>query len=1170
MISCRFLSIISIGFERYASTVVKHPIKFAVAYYALFTLLTTIGVYYGMATISRNPHEGFETRGTVMAEERLAIIHLANIVLSPQKLITTVPLEDYTESTLNFTINYDDYGKEELLSIEDITSGCDQYFAFGKFYPTNAIDLLSKAIFEVKSVDAAFSLDVMKQLCQLDILVDDVVHETGISSFRTSLPFSFNLPLYALCVNSSHTKKCNDLNEHDLKIFKSEVLKCAVNPDSSLCKTTIGQQLRYFILQSQSDEHTSPLYIGVILRIQLNSGDSENSRRFYNALYEKLRTFYGQRNGLVQLQGLNTNSKESTFLDMITFDCYLASGAVLAVILSILLFSRSLLFPILVTSGIVLSIGVAFFIYVIVFQIHFFPFINLLAIVVGIVIGVDDALLLSYQFKLAKQHERYSSNIDLFDGIDSQKNAMRTALVHAAISMFVTSATTVIAFFTNFMSNIVVLKCFGLFAGLTIATNYLFAISGMPAVILLVNKNKLNSRLSSKWIRSLSSAVNTIHSFQVYTLPKIVYRTRALILMLFGIAGGICIYTIVVYPGIRLPDKNPMQLLRSSHVYEWFDEHELDYFDFSHYRTRQMNFYVIWGLQTTRDGSKFNPRDIGKMQLDTNFNITNLEELRKFERLLRSIRSSVVVAASERDGADLWITEFLQFVEKQSDRKSRFQFDFQSSIREFARKVPVFAFPDDFSMTLKDYPLFDKNTEKFIGYGMIIPSVHRLLFVYSRILPFLTDIQNLRYTITNISTEEKFSSPIITPTEYLNRMSDLLGILLHSTMLSVLISVVVSLIVILATTRHLILSSCAILTIGFAINAIISVVLWMGWYINVIEATIILITIGLSFDYTLHLTVAFKMSPIYLSILERMVRANEEVHVPIFMAAATNVISGVVLLWSQTQPFFEIGVFLFVCGLMSYLVAVLLCPSLIFSFDLKAMLSSNRPMMRRLEPNIRFDELKVPVAPLIPPISNQEPMISNIPTAQYVKPSSFHYGTPTPVMQNVVSTVNLGCQLDLKKIALHTRNAEYNPKRFNAVIVRIREPRTTALIFTSGKMVCTGAKSEQASKIAARKFARIIQKIGYHVKFDQFVVQNMVGSVDVKFSIQLECLAITHAQFSTYEPELFPGLIYRMVKPRAVLLIFFSGKVVITGTRSREEVSSAFEQIYPILRGFKK
>lgn len=175
-----------------------------------------------------------------------------------------------------------------------------------------------------------------------------------------------------------------------------------------------------------------------------------------------------------------------------------------------------------------------------------------------------------------------------------------------------------------------------------------------------------------------------------------------------------------------------------------------------------------------------------------------------------------------------------------------------------------------------------------------------------------------------------------------------------------------------------------------------------------------------------------------------------------------------------------------------------------------------------------------------------------------------------PQLQNIVSTVNLGCKLDLKKIALHARNAEYNPKRFAAVIMRIREPRTTALIFSSGKMVCTGAKSEDDSKLASRKYARIVQKLGFAAKFTEFKIQNMVGSCDVKFPIRLEGLVLTHSQFSSYEPELFPGLIYRMVKPRIVLLIFVSGKVVLTGAKVRTEIYEAFENIYPILKSFKK
>ncbi|KAI5191172.1 transcription initiation factor TFIID TATA-box-binding protein [Nematocida sp. AWRm77] len=175
-----------------------------------------------------------------------------------------------------------------------------------------------------------------------------------------------------------------------------------------------------------------------------------------------------------------------------------------------------------------------------------------------------------------------------------------------------------------------------------------------------------------------------------------------------------------------------------------------------------------------------------------------------------------------------------------------------------------------------------------------------------------------------------------------------------------------------------------------------------------------------------------------------------------------------------------------------------------------------------------------------------------------------------PTIQNIVATVNLCCRLDLKAIALGARNAEYNPKRFAAVIIRIRKPRTTALIFASGKMVVTGAKSEEDSKMAAKKYSIIIRRLGYPVRFTEFKIQNIVSSCDTRFSIRLEGLVFGHSNYSSYEPELFPGLIYRMVKPKIVLLVFVSGKVVLTGAKHREEIYQAFENIYPVLKQYRK
>ncbi|KAH0729061.1 TATA-box-binding protein-like [Solanum tuberosum] len=183
-----------------------------------------------------------------------------------------------------------------------------------------------------------------------------------------------------------------------------------------------------------------------------------------------------------------------------------------------------------------------------------------------------------------------------------------------------------------------------------------------------------------------------------------------------------------------------------------------------------------------------------------------------------------------------------------------------------------------------------------------------------------------------------------------------------------------------------------------------------------------------------------------------------------------------------------------------------------------------------------------------------------------------HSSAIIPTLQNIAATLSLNCgKLDLKAIALKARNAEYNPKRLPAVIMRIREPKTTALIFATGKIVCTGAKSEHDSKLAARKYARIVQKLGYPgVKFKDFKIQNIVASCDVRFPIRLEGLAIAHSGFSSYEPEIFPGLVYRMKKPKIVLLVFASGKIVITGAKVRDDTYAAFDNIYPVLTQFRK
>ena len=174
-------------------------------------------------------------------------------------------------------------------------------------------------------------------------------------------------------------------------------------------------------------------------------------------------------------------------------------------------------------------------------------------------------------------------------------------------------------------------------------------------------------------------------------------------------------------------------------------------------------------------------------------------------------------------------------------------------------------------------------------------------------------------------------------------------------------------------------------------------------------------------------------------------------------------------------------------------------------------------------------------------------------------------------LQNMSSTADLGVRLDLKQIALRCRNTEFNPRRFAAVIMRLREPRATALVFASGKLVITGTKSTHNSSLATKKIAYILERVGFQpAGFINFKVQNIVGTVDAGFPIRLEGVAFAHPTFSSYEPELFPGLIYRLVQPRVCLLIFVSGKVVITGAKTEEQMVEGLKKVYPVLLEFRK
>ena len=172
---------------------------------------------------------------------------------------------------------------------------------------------------------------------------------------------------------------------------------------------------------------------------------------------------------------------------------------------------------------------------------------------------------------------------------------------------------------------------------------------------------------------------------------------------------------------------------------------------------------------------------------------------------------------------------------------------------------------------------------------------------------------------------------------------------------------------------------------------------------------------------------------------------------------------------------------------------------------------------------------------------------------------------PTIEVVNVVASATINQKLDLVEITKKFPDIEYNPDQFPGAVFRLRNPKTATLLFSSGKMVCTGAKSEEIAVKAVNTVVQKLRKGKIKIKNEaSVVVQNIVSSINLGGKVHLEQAARTLPR-SMYEPEQFPGMIHRMLDPKTVILVFASGKLVCVGARKENEIHRSVNQIHSLL-----
>ncbi|MDP1729367.1 MAG: TATA-box-binding protein [archaeon] len=173
-------------------------------------------------------------------------------------------------------------------------------------------------------------------------------------------------------------------------------------------------------------------------------------------------------------------------------------------------------------------------------------------------------------------------------------------------------------------------------------------------------------------------------------------------------------------------------------------------------------------------------------------------------------------------------------------------------------------------------------------------------------------------------------------------------------------------------------------------------------------------------------------------------------------------------------------------------------------------------------------------------------------------------------IQNIVATTSLGKDVPLTKLAKTLSNTEYNPEQFPGLVLRVKKPKSAVLVFSSGNLVCTGTKSIAQVKEVIQEVIKQLRKIGVRVTIvPKITVQNIVASGSINVNLNLNLLAL-ELENTEYEPEQFPGLVYKLIEPNATFLLFSNGKLVCTGTKNRLQLEDSMKQLNKKIKEVQK
>ncbi|XP_076320735.1 RND transporter family member dispatched [Tachypleus tridentatus] len=984
----------------YARQVANHPSLVILFIFALAGTCVIIALTTNKLPNFENPLLGFEPRGTVLSQRLTAWKNLEDntgwinqpLTMVLRKDPDTVGMDDSyfsdkaTASKQKFVsvtrgnaserqsgpwveleegINQI---KEELPAYRERSSGRQNNYSpvGGSFFCNDPGRDYAHVIIQSVNHENLFTLPSLKSVCQIEetklrssVHFEELCEQTPSKSCCRS----WSLANYVALL--SNRSSCHDIRETDIasvfELLKScaryyHQLKLSHDCTAGLCRE-VPQRCFHFNAVYNIFHYLTDIYFLSPENLHLNTSQLTYTSIFLpiaqsTAAMDYFKDLEEEKlsDGITEVVAMELGLKQTLFNECLLHDTVigLAAGVIF---LFIWMYTTSFFVTLMTIVSIALSLGVAYFFYTTVYQVEFFPFMNLLALLIAIGIGADDSLIYCKIWACAKAEKNNMTLIKL----------VKDTLQHSCLTMFVTSFTTAAAFLGSYVSSITAIRCFSLFAGTAVLANFLLTVSWLPASVLVAER-----WCSCAWCVctppfgfylphfqhiSICNGLWKLHysftdSARVFfekILPCLIIKPRYIWLALFtllAVGGAVAIF---YYPSLRLPDSTEFQIFHEDHPFEKYDLELKRLFWFEKVKEKD-HFYklpvtFVWGILPVDNGNYLKPVDSGSLVFDSSFNFSasaSQEWLLSFcEQLLnQSFYQSTLGPLLP----NCFIRTFKTWMERRcvdgisaTDRSpccniSKFPYSdsvFNLCIRE---AIDIFYRTPGYNYFLRRTPgpRFSVKTGTVQAIVIQYDSIYTYSNSYIHMKNFFTEVETWTQKMMKTAPEGMKNGWFISDLEFY----DLQDSLSRGTILALVVAICVAFITLLITTLNLLISIYAIITVACVIFVTVGSLVILDWKLNVVESITVSIAIGLAVDFSLHYGIAYRIS----SQDDRessVVHSLSRIGSPVAMAAFTTFITGALMFHSVVLAYTQIGTFLMVVMTVSWLYATFFLQSLL-------------------------------------------------------------------------------------------------------------------------------------------------------------------------------------------------------------------------------------------------